>query len=266
MNRHERRRTEAQQRTYEERLRKDAESSEARTWATGLIEVVANEFACFTWIGTRQEAVNLQKQYLDMVNALVPISAHSYAKRAAGYLMAYGMPKAGDVDLRPSNHGNRWEQIDIDLYKCAILWLTLREHIPNTEQKLEDVFVGKALLVKFTGDKEQILADTARELGGKSLEGVKDVGHVVPGSVLPDNQFQMLVGVLDPSYRLNPRLAVSMRHTDLFALARAGLCRPTAASRMIQFTCRVFRSMPPRQTRCCACRRSWPMPPCRSRH
>jgi hypothetical protein len=182
MNQRQRRRAEPQQRTQERRLEKDAEEREGkhvtvnRTWAMGSIEVVANDAECFGWIGTKQEAVHLQKQYLDAINALVPISAHSYAKRAAGYLMAYGMPKAGDVDLRPSNRGNRWNQIDIDFYKSEILWLALREHVPSTGQKLEDIFVGKALVVMFNGDKEQILADTGRELGGESLEGRRTPG------------------------------------------------------------------------------------------
>jgi hypothetical protein len=191
----------------------------ARTWVMGSITVVANDVECFGWIGTRGEAVDLQKRYLDTIDALVPISARSYAARAAGYLMVYGMPKAGDVDLRPSNHGDRWDQTDIDLYKSAILWLALREHIPHTGQKLEDVFVGKALVVMFTGDKEQILADTARELGGESFAGRKDAGHVDPSSPLGEDQFQMMVAVRDHNYRLDPRLAVSIRQGDLWALA-----------------------------------------------
>jgi hypothetical protein len=99
MNRRDRRRAEAQQRAQERRLQKDAEEREgkamtARTWAMGAIKVVANDVDCFEWSGTKQEAVALQQAYFDATNALLPISeirerpsAHSYAKRAAGYLM-----------------------------------------------------------------------------------------------------------------------------------------------------------------------------------
>lgn len=201
------------------RRRIAGEMPHTRAWATGSITIIANNVECFGWIGTRRAAVEMQKQYLEAINTLVPISARSYAKRAAGYLMAYGMPSAGDVDLRPSNHGNRWNQIDIDLYKHAVLWLALREHIPNTGRKLEDVFVGKALVVMFNGDKEQILADTARELGGYSFEGRKDAGHVDPSTPLAEDQFQMMVAVQDENYRLDPRDAISMPEADLFALA-----------------------------------------------
>jgi len=48
--------------------------------------------------------------------------------------------------------------------------------------------------VMFNGDKEQILADTARKLGGVSLRGRKDAGHVDPGTPLGEDQFQMMVG------------------------------------------------------------------------
>jgi len=224
VNRRHRRRAEAQQRAQDRRLQKDAEAREAKTmasrsWAMGSIKVGANDVDCFEWSGTKQEAVALEQAYLDATNALLPISAHSYAKRAAGYLMAYGMPKAGDAELRPSNHGNRWNQTDIDLYKSAILWLALREHIPATGQKLEDVFVRKELVVAFTGDKESILADTARELGGESLAGRKDAGHVDPSSPLSEDQFQMMVAVLDDDYRLDPYAAVSIPFNDLAALA-----------------------------------------------
>ena len=208
---------EAKQRRAAEQRRQAIEAT--RSWAMGSITVVANNVECFGWIGTKREAIELQKRYLDAVDALMPISAHSYAKRAAGYLMAYGIPKAGDVDLRPSNHGNRWDQIDIDLYKAAILWLALRESVPNTGQKLEDVFVGKTLVVMFSGDKDRILADTGRELGGHSLAGRQDAGHVNPGAPLPEDQFQMMAGVRDHNYRLDPRLAVSMKQSDLFARA-----------------------------------------------
>jgi hypothetical protein len=195
-------------------------AARGRTWATGVIEVIANGVDCFMWSGTRRQAIKLQRRYLDAVN-LLPIGAHSYAKRAAGYLMAYGMPKAGDPDLRPSNHGARWDQLDIDFYKVAVLWLALREHVPSAGAgvKLEDVFVGIVLVVSFKGDKDLLLADTAHELSGHSLEGRGDVGHVEPGTPMAKDQFEMMVGVIDGHHRLNPRDAVSMTNGELFALA-----------------------------------------------
>src|SRR5262249_31453065 len=82
--------------------------------------------------------------------------------------------------------------------------------------KLEDIFAGKSLVVMFNGDKERILADTARELSGVSLGGKKDAGHVDPGAPLGEDQFQMMVGVRD-DYRLDPRQEVSMPLADMFA-------------------------------------------------
>jgi hypothetical protein len=79
----------------------------SRSWAIGTIDVIANGVPYFSWRGTRHEAAALQKRYLDIVDTL-GLRARSYALRAAGYLMAYGMPKKGDVDRRPSNHGGRW--------------------------------------------------------------------------------------------------------------------------------------------------------------
>jgi len=114
----------------------------------------ANNVEWFEWSGTKQDAIALQKRYLETVNVLVPVSAESYAKRAAAYFMVYGVPKAGDRDHRPSSFGRPWDGAEIELYKAALLWLAWREHLPNTGQKVEDVFVGKALAVKFDGDKD----------------------------------------------------------------------------------------------------------------
>jgi hypothetical protein len=85
--------------------------------------------------------------------------------------MLYGMPRPGDVDRRPSARSQPWSSNDVELYRATVLWLALREYVPNTGQRVEDIFIGKALLVKFTGSKEQILADTLHELKGGSFEG-----------------------------------------------------------------------------------------------
>jgi hypothetical protein len=113
----------------------------SRTWAAGSIRVIANNKDCFVWSGTRDEAVTLQKGYLEVMNTL-GIDRQSYAKRAAAYLMMYGMPQAGDIDHRPSNLGHLWANIDVELYKSAVLWLALREHVPDKGVKVEDIFVG----------------------------------------------------------------------------------------------------------------------------
>jgi hypothetical protein len=92
-----------------------------RSWATGAITVVANDVECFRWSGTRQEAVDLQKRFLETMN-MAGFSASSHADRMVGYLGAFDMPAAGMPDQRPSNFGRPWDQIDVELFKAAILW------------------------------------------------------------------------------------------------------------------------------------------------
>ena len=176
-----------------------------RIWAMGAIEVMANERPCFDWVGTRDEAIELQRRYLDAVSAASPHGAHSYAKRAAGYLIAYGLPTAGDPDHRPSSRGQPWGAGEVEIYKAAVLWLALREHIPNTGRKVEDVFAGKALAVMFNGDARLVLDATARELRGEPFDD--------------RDQFTMTVGVREDHYKLDPRLAVSIPMADLCKLA-----------------------------------------------
>jgi hypothetical protein len=185
------------------RRRRPAIEPSIRTWAKGALIIEAGGKRGFEWNGTRQDAVNLQKRYLDIVNQM-PISAQSYAERVAGYLMVYGMPQVGDPDLRPSNFGAPWSADEIELNKIAILWSALHEHVPNTGLKLEDVFVGKQMLVRFEGDATAILQDTARELNGQPLSGK------ARGS--------MMAAVLDEDYKLDPSDAISMRGADLWAM------------------------------------------------
>lgn len=89
----------------------------------------------------------------------------------------------------------------------AILWSALHERIPNTGQKLQDVFVGKRLLIMFEGDAKGILDETARELSGRPFSGKQHV--------------QMIAAVLDEPFMLDPADAVTMREVDLHA--KAGL-------------------------------------------
>jgi hypothetical protein len=107
----------------------------SRTWAQGSISVVANGAHCFSWQGTYQDAVALQKRWLAECDQIYALGAASVARRAAGYMMAYGMPKPGDVDLRPSHAGEKWSLGEVEHYKRAVLWLALREDVPNTGDK-----------------------------------------------------------------------------------------------------------------------------------
>ncbi len=188
-----------------EAKRKKAERARlalSRSWAAGSITIVANDVECFNWSGTRQDAVDLEKRFLAATGAL-GVPSHSYAVRAAGYLMAYGMPRPGDIDQRPSTYGATWQHNEIEAYKAAVLWLALREHVPDTGQKVEDVFVGKALEVIFTGDKDSLIEESRRELRGEPFS---------------EEEFTMMVGVRSYDYRLDPEQAVGILGADLFAM------------------------------------------------
>jgi hypothetical protein len=167
---------------------------------------VANDVECFDWSGTRQDAVDLQRGYLDVVNSM-GINARSCAARAAGYLMVFGPPRVGEPRLSPTGFGAPWESADVELNRRAILWLPLREHVPDTGERVEDIFVGMELVVMFPGAREKILAETARKQRGQPFTG---------------GEFQMAVGVLDEGYRLDPAAAVCMNEGDFLAVAGAG--------------------------------------------
>src|SRR5215831_18530409 len=113
------------------------EAKRRRETATGTLMVGANSERRFEWTGTRADSIALQKRFLQAAE-FFPHGAQSYAWRAAGYLIVFGLPKAGDPDQRPSRLGETWEQNEIDAYKAAVLWLALREHVPDTGNKLED--------------------------------------------------------------------------------------------------------------------------------
>jgi hypothetical protein len=174
-----------------------------RSWATGSIKIEANKQECFDWSGTREQAIDLQERYLEAANLFG--GCHSYAVRGTGYLMCYGMPRAGDPDHRPSSMGGTWDDGELELLKVAVLWLVLREHIPHTGQRVEDVFVGKELVVWFTGDRKEILDSTERELNGVPFDLSK--------------QFEMKVVVLSYHHRLDPGKAVSMPFSALAEMA-----------------------------------------------
>src|SRR4051812_30655775 len=87
-----------------------------RSWAIGALTVIANDIFCFRWEGTHADALKLSQQYEATSNDLrlwelrMPVSRYgrsvpeSYAVRAAGYLMCFGMPKVGELHRRPSNY------------------------------------------------------------------------------------------------------------------------------------------------------------------
>ena len=189
-----------------EAKRRRAAADTPRSWATGLIKVTVNGVEAFEWSGTRDEAVDLQKRYLAAVAIASPFSVESFAARSAGYLITYGMPKAGDLDRRPSSLGSLWAQGDIDVLRASILWAALHEHIPNSGQKLDGAFVGKVIVVEFSGDARSMLEETARELCGQPFSGEK---------------FQMMVAVLDDDYRLDPN-NLRRLHTSRVAARLSG--------------------------------------------
>ena len=182
----------------------------ARAWAVGSIEIEANDRPCFSWKGTRDDAIELQRRYLSAVETWSSVSADSYARRAAGYLIAFGMPVEGDPDQRPSNRGLAWTGEEIARLKAAILWMILHEHVPaRPGQKIEDLFVGKAVLAMLQGDRRTILAETLRELNGESFSG---------------ENFTLTAGVLGDC-PLDPATAVAITEEDILALANHPLAK-----------------------------------------
>jgi len=178
-------------------------------------------------VGTKHEVIKLQKEYLQAVETWTIVSAESYAKRVAGYLMVFGMPKEGDPDQRPSNLGQTWTTEEIVRLKAAILWMVLHEHVPGQPGQLaEDVFAGKSLLMALHGDKRQMLAETVRELNGEPF--------------LNKEAFTMTAGILG-DYQLDPDAAVTMIFNDLVVMAGKA---PLDESRNKRFTCRAFPWMP----------------------
>jgi hypothetical protein len=183
---------------------------------TGSIKIVANDVECFMWQGTYADAINLQKRWLDESFLIYANSAGSAAKRAAGYLMTYGMPEPGDDDLRPSHAGEKWTLAEVGVYKRAVLWLALREHVPGEPGKrLEDVFVGEEITVWFNGDRDELLAQTKAEAEGKA--NLTDTDRP---SLTGAGEFTMTVGITTGCKpRRNWPDAYTMNLAEFFALA-----------------------------------------------
>ena len=128
-------------------IRQGANGQEAR------LKIVPNDVECFSWRGTRQDAIDLQRGYLDVVNSM-GINARSNAARAADYLMVIGLPKSVNRVSALSARcavGNRGR--GAAPRRCP--WLALHEHVPDTGEEVEDIFVGKELAVLFTGDRKK---------------------------------------------------------------------------------------------------------------
>ena len=184
--------------------KRKAKLAAARPWATGSIEIEANGAPCFAWAGTKDDAIELQRRYLRAVETWTIVSADLYARRAAGCLIAFGMPSEGDPDPRLSNIGTAWTSEKISQLKAAVLWMVFHEHVPNQPgQRVEDIFAGKSLLMALQGDRQTVLAETVRELEGKPFSG---------------ENFTMIVGVLG-DYPLDPAAAVTMATNDLATMA-----------------------------------------------
>ena len=169
---------------------RQAEQRTPRTWAKGQLIVTANGVECFNWIGTQGDAVALQKSYLDQLNAAAPIPAKEYADQAVySMIMHGGPPQIGEKDLTAD---------DVELIRDAVLWLALREHIPDTGLKIEDALANLVLEARFTGDRDKI-------------------GRAKRGEEVDFLEFELLVVPRD-DYRLNPSEAVSISGRELFAI------------------------------------------------
>ena len=164
----------------------------ARPWGKGRIIVTANGAECFDWTGTHGEAVALQRRYLDTLN-VTPIPAQAFADRAVFSLIANGgPPQVGQDDLTSD---------DVEALRNAVLWVILREHIPDTGFKIEDALANTTLEAQFTGDRDLIL----RAIRGEHVEPEFEL------QVIPRGRFF-----------LDPREAVSISGIDLFNLVDPG--------------------------------------------
>ena len=178
------------------RLQKWAKARETRsprTWAKGQIIVTANGVECFNWTGTHAEAVALQRRYLDQLNAS-PIPARAFAEQAIFSMVVHGgPPEVGQDDMTSD---------DVETLRNAMLWLVLREHIPNTGFRVEDALADLVLEARFTGDRDRI----QRARRGEAVGFVEWELQVIPRD----------------DYLLDPREAVIISGVDLFAIVDPG--------------------------------------------
>jgi hypothetical protein len=216
--------------TIDRLMRQIDPSPERRSWAKGSFTVFANGVECFIWTGTKQDAIGLQKRYLETVNSVLNIlditdaNSDLYANQMAAYLIACGMPKAGDADRRPGKFGKLWSAEEIMFYKYAILRYALRTHAPNTGEKFEDVFVGRMFEIKFNGDRARILEGMARAERGEFSDNDASDNGVGNG----ERRIKMRITELEEPCRLNPQDAVRIPYADLLALAGKQIDHPNS--------------------------------------
>ena len=170
-----------------------AAQPQARPWAKGQLVVTTNGIKCFDWIGTRTEAIALQRRYFDRLDA-AGADAKEYAERVIRSLIAHGgPPQIGQKDF-----DGVVTDADIALIRDAVLWKALREHVPDTGLKLEDVIANAKFEIQYSGDRDLIL---------RAQQGETDhVWHEME---------VRLFGIC----LLNPAEAVSIPGRDLFTLA-----------------------------------------------
>jgi hypothetical protein len=192
----------------------------SRSWAKGSFTIFANDVECFSWAGTKQDAINIQKRLLETVGTLGirGIPPDVYAVQAASYLIAYGVPAAGDIDRRPSGLSDqRWSADEALGFRYAILRAALREHVSDTPdagdpqiRRVEDIFVGRRFEIRFKGSQEANRASMAR---AQQQQGEPS------GNDDEDNSVRMRTTELDELYLLDPQDAVCIPYRDLLALA-----------------------------------------------
>ncbi len=154
------------------------EARRRRALEVGTIHIEANHREFFNWTGTQSDAIELQKQYLAAANV-----TGADTRLSVRTALVHGMPEPGTPDHRADSPlGSVFDRNEVVLYKAAILWLVLREHILDTGLKVEDVFVGKELIALFEGNPQAIAEHTRRETLGLPQE---------------EYAFAMKVGMLD---------------------------------------------------------------------
>jgi hypothetical protein len=197
-----------------DRLMKAIEPRPApRSWAKGSFTIFANGVERFSWTGTKQDAINVQKRCLETVGAL-GIPPDRYAAQAASYLIAHGLPAAGDADRRPSGRSDlQWSADEALCFRYSILRAALREHASDAGQRIEDVFAGRRFEMRFKGDRESHRASMARAQQQRGEPSDNDPGD-------KDNSVRMrLTELVEKPYLLDPREAVCIPYRDLLALA-----------------------------------------------
>jgi hypothetical protein len=230
-----------------DRLMKGIEPKPApRTWAKGAFTVFANGVECFSWTGTKQDAIDVQKYCLETTGAL-GIPPDRYAAQAASYLIAYGLPAAGDADRRPSGLSDlQWSAGEALCFKHAILRAALRERASDVAgqdagQRIEDMFAGRRFEIRFKGDQASHRASMARaqQYAQQQRGGVKPSGSV-ESSGNDNNDANVDKGdstrttirttELKEPCLLDPQDAVCIPYLDLLALAGRQIDPPTRDS------------------------------------